>query len=196
MRAPLPTSPASLNSPLNPNPPPQPDTHSCSSDEKVYHESLVVPSMLLSNPKRVYIGGGGELATAREVLRFPSVEACVMVDLDGELVDLCKELMPEWSDGCHEDPRFSLIVGDAEAELRKVPGSFDLIIMDISDPIEAGPGIKLYTKEFYTYARSRLNPGGVFVTQSGCANPNNWDQCFAPVVKTCESVWENVLPYR
>lgn len=31
---------------------------------------------------QVYIGGGGELATAREVLRHKSVEKCVMVDLD------------------------------------------------------------------------------------------------------------------
>lgn len=31
---------------------------------------------------QVYIGGGGELATAREVLRHKSVETCVMVDLD------------------------------------------------------------------------------------------------------------------
>ena len=31
---------------------------------------------------QVYIGGGGELATAREILRHKSVEKCVMVDLD------------------------------------------------------------------------------------------------------------------
>jgi spermidine synthase len=47
---------------------------------------------------------------------------------------------------------------------------FDVIIMDILDPIEAGPGIMLYTKEFYKLALTRLNmPGGVFVTQSGTA---------------------------
>ena len=52
---------------------------SCQSDEFVYHESLVHPAMLMHpNPKTVYIGGGGEGSTAREVLRHKSVEKCVM----------------------------------------------------------------------------------------------------------------------
>ena len=58
-------------------------TQSAKNDEACYHESLVHPSMLLHpNPRHVYIGGGGEFATAREVLRHKSVEKCVMVDID------------------------------------------------------------------------------------------------------------------
>lgn len=58
-------------------------TQSAANDEKVYHESLVHPAMMLHpNPKNVYIGGGGEGATMREVLRHKSVEKCVMVDID------------------------------------------------------------------------------------------------------------------
>jgi len=66
-------------------------TQSAQFDEFVYHESLIHPALLNfahnsnngEGPKTVLIGGGGELATAREVLRYPSVEKCVMVDLDG-----------------------------------------------------------------------------------------------------------------
>ena len=59
-------------------------TQSAKNDEFVYHETLVHPAMLLhGSPKRVYIGGGGELATARECLKHKSVEQVVMVDLDG-----------------------------------------------------------------------------------------------------------------
>ena len=43
----------------------------------------------------------------------------------------------------------------------------DVILMDICDPIEAGPGYKLYTREFYEGLKHKLNPGGIFVTQSG-----------------------------
>jgi len=58
-------------------------TQSAAHDEKVYHESLVHPALMLHpNPKNVYIGGGGEGATMREVLRHKSVEKCVMVDID------------------------------------------------------------------------------------------------------------------
>ena len=50
-------------------------TQSTEVDEKVYHESLVHPAMLAHGaPKTVFIGGGGEFATAREVLRHKSVE--------------------------------------------------------------------------------------------------------------------------
>ncbi len=64
-------------------------TQSTQFDEFAYHESLVHPALLNfaknngHGPKTVLIGGGGELATAREVLRYSSVEKCVMVDLDG-----------------------------------------------------------------------------------------------------------------
>ena len=81
-------------------------TQSAKVDEYVYHECLVHPAMLLhGNPKRVYIGGGGELATARECLKHRSVEKVVMVDLDKVVVDICREKLPEWNGGSTDDPR-------------------------------------------------------------------------------------------
>ena len=78
--------------------------------------------------------------------------------------------------------------------------------MDISDPIEAGPGIMLYTKEFYDHALTRLNmPHGVFVTQSGAADSvpfphteNNSDSdttCFVPIRNTLLTTFDCVAPY-
>lgn len=123
-------------------------TQSCEKDEFVYHECLVHPSMLLHPcPKTVYIGGGGELATAREVLKHATVEKCVMVDLDEIVVDVCREQLPEWNAGSTEDPRLELHYEDAHAYLRDDDRKYDVIIMDIADPIEAGPGIVLYTQE-------------------------------------------------
>jgi spermidine synthase len=123
-------------------------TQSSKFDEFVYHESLVHPSLLqsalLSNdegPTTVFIGGGGELATAREVLRHKSVKRVVMVDLDGDVIEVCKKYLPEWGgEKVATDPRLELIVGDAYAYLMNTEETFDVIIMDISDPIEAGPG--------------------------------------------------------
>ena len=57
--------------------------------------------------------GGGEGATLREVLRDPSVRRCTMVDIDGEVVELSKKYLPEWSDGAFDDPRARVIIGDA-----------------------------------------------------------------------------------
>ncbi|GMI23808.1 hypothetical protein TrCOL_g8657 [Triparma columacea] len=171
-------------------------TQSAESDEKIYHESLVVPAMLKhGSPKRVFIGGGGELATARECLRFPSVEEVVMVDIDEVVVNICKEHLPTWGDGCWDDPRLNLIIGDAYSNFENMDGQFDVVIMDISDPIEAGPGIALYTKEFYDMVASKLSPGGVFVTQSGSGDVHNYDDCMTAINRTCREVFDCVAPY-
>ena len=78
-------------------------TQSAEHDEFVYHETLVHPPLLWSAilsgredgvkkaPKTVFIGGGGELATAREVLRHNTVERLVMVDIDPEVIEVCKK---------------------------------------------------------------------------------------------------------
>ena len=50
-------------------------TQSSARDEKSFHEALIHPAFLSHGaPKTVFIGGGGEGATAREALRWKSVE--------------------------------------------------------------------------------------------------------------------------
>ncbi|CAM9461595.1 unnamed protein product [Ectocarpus sp. 8 AP-2014] len=184
-------------------------TQSAQLDEFIYHETLVHPAMLAHpNPKRVYIGGGGELATAREVLRHKTVEKCVMVDLDKLVVDTSRDVLPEWGAGVLDDPRLELHYTDAHAFLRENEDMYDVIIMDIADPIEAGPGYILYTQarliaswcakntkktqEFYKFATTRLSPGGVLVTQSGAAAVHLKDECFTVIHKTLQSVFQHV----
>jgi hypothetical protein len=135
-------------------------TQSALADEKQYHETLVHPAMLQHpNPKSVFIGGGGEFATAREVLRHASVQRCVMVDIDELACDMCREHLPEWGNGAYDDERFVVAYEDARVWLEESDEMFDVIIMDICDPIEAGPGYRLYTHEFYEFCKTRLNEG-------------------------------------
>merc|ERR1719387_1235228 len=142
---------------------------SCQVDEFVYHESLVHPALLSHPcPKSVYIGGGGEGSTAREVLRHRSVERCVMVDIDADVVHFCREHLPENAEA-FADKRLELIIDDAKAVLEQSPTGFDVIIMDLDDPLEGGPCYQLYSTEFYSMIKTKLNPGGMFVTQSGAA---------------------------
>lgn len=136
-------------------------------DERIYHEALVHPAMMTHpEPRRVLIVGGGEGATAREVLRYPSVERAVMVDIDEELVELCKKYMPEWSQGAFEDPRLELVIGDGRKYIEETGETFDVVILDLTDPIPNTPSVLLYTREFYELVRSRLRSGGVAVTQA------------------------------
>ena len=174
-------------------------TQSAEADEHVYHESLVHPAMLAHpNPTRVFIGGGGEFATAREVLRHRSVTRCVMVDIDEVACDICREQLPAWNAGAYEDPRFAVYYEDAKAWLEQTDEQFDVIIMDICDPIEAGPGYKLYTEEFYRFCveSGRLAPGGMLVTQSGPgAIFNVKEECFTVIHRTLAQAFNCVLPY-
>jgi spermidine synthase len=95
----------------------------------------------------VFIGGGGELGTAREVLRHQSVESVVMVDIDKAVVDISIAHLSEWHEGCHTDIRLQIVHEDAAEVLESyAPGQFDLIIMDISDAYkESDPQFALYT---------------------------------------------------
>ena len=119
-------------------------------DEYVYHEALVHPVLISHpSPRRVLIAGGGEGATLREVLRHPGVERAVMVDIDGELVDLCREHLSEMHQGAFDDPRADVVIGDALAYLREHAEPFDAIVIDLTDPSEAGPIGELYSEGFY-----------------------------------------------
>ena len=146
-------------------------TQSAQGDEFVYHEALVHAAMVAHPaPRRVFIAGGGEGATLREVLAHRTVEQAVMVDLDRELVELCRERLPQWNDGAFDDPRTVLRYDDALKHLDESRERFDVIIVDVTDPDEGGPSYLLYTDDFYRLARERLSPGGLLVTQSGPAS--------------------------
>lgn len=140
---------------------------SAEKDEHVYHESLVHPALLAHpNPRSVYVAGGGEGATLREVLRHRTVERAVMVDIDGEAVDFVKRHMAGWHRGAFDDPRTELVIGDARAHLATLGDTYDAIVVDVTDPIAGGPSYLLFTTEFYRLAAARLNPGGVLALQA------------------------------
>jgi len=169
---------------------------SCRCDEFVYHECLVHPAMLLhpSGAKSVFIGGGGEGSTAREVLRHKTVERCVMVDIDGDVVKFCREHLEE-NHAAFSDKRLELVIDDAKAWIENSDAKFDVIIMDLDDPLEGGPCYQLYTTEFYTTLKSKLNPGGLLVTQSGQSGIKQHHLVFSPIHNTLKNVFPNTVPY-
>ncbi len=145
---------------------------SCTGDEFLYHEPLVHPAMLLhGNPRNVLILGGGEGATAREVLRWKSVEKVAMIDIDGEVVEACRQHLPEMHQGAFDDPRVDLVIADALKYLDETDRTFDVVISDLSDPIEEGPSFKLFTREYFEKVRSVLAPQGAFIVQAGPVSP-------------------------
>jgi len=134
-------------------------------DEFVYHEMLAhVPLFAHGAPKRVLIVGGGDGGILREVLRHP-VESATLVEIDGDVVALCREHLPSLSAGAFDDPRVRLLIDDGIRFVNEADDTFDLIIVDSTDPV--GPGEGLFTEAFYGACKKRLRPGGLIVTQNG-----------------------------
>ncbi len=171
-------------------------TQSTEFDEHIYHECLVHPALLSHpDPKSVFIGGGGEGTTLREVLAHRSVEKVTMLDLDKEVVDLCRRFLPQHHQGSFDDSRVELLHQDARGYLAETSDTFDVIVLDLVDPMEGGPAYLLYTREFYRLAAQRLNPGGILVTQSGPAGLINYTECFTPIAHTLGDLFPQVQPY-
>lgn len=164
-------------------------------DEFVFHEALVHPGMFThALPKKVLVIGGGEGATLREVLRHASVKRAVMLDIDRELVSLCREHMPEWSQGAFSDSRTKLVIQDARRYLERTKEKFDVIVSDLTEPLRGGPSLLLFTKEFFSGIHEKLNDDGLFVIQAGSADPH-YCHFFASSVKTLGEIFPVVRPY-
>ena len=77
-------------------------------EEYFYHEMLVHPAMTSApNIRRALVIGGGDGGTAREVLKHPEVEQCVMVEIDARVVEACKAHLPTIGTAW-DDPRLEL----------------------------------------------------------------------------------------
>lgn len=168
---------------------------SAQQDEFIYHENLVHPAMVTTpKPKKVLIIGGGEGATLYEVLRHNTVEKVWMIDIDKRVVELCQEYMPEWHRGAFKDKRTVLLFQDGRKFLEKTGEKFDVIIIDIPEPVEAGPAYLLYTEEFYKIVSKKLSDDGMVALQSGCSAEKELT-CLAAIHHTLKRVFPLVYSW-
>lgn len=135
-------------------------------DEFVYHEMLThVPMFSHPSPKSVLIIGGGDGGILREVLKHPAVENVTQVEIDGQVIEMCKTYLPNHSQGAFDDQRLNLVIGDGVEFVNQTAAKFDVVISDSTDPV--GPGEVLFSSRFYSGIKSCLNAGGIFVAQNG-----------------------------
>jgi spermidine synthase len=136
-------------------------------DEFVYQEMLThVPLLAHGAAANVLIIGAGDGGVLRRVLQHGTVAKAVMVEIDGEVIRLAKEFLPAIAGDAWTDPRADVIVGDGIDYVRRAPdASFDVIIVDSTDPI--GVGEVLFTDEFYQNCARILTAGGLVVNQCG-----------------------------
>lgn len=132
-------------------------------DEFVYHEMMVhVPMAVHPNVKKVLVIGGGDGGTIRELSRYETIEEIDLVEIDEEVVEACKKHLPQTACG-FEDSRVKCYYDDGLKFVRKFENTYDLILVDSTDPF--GPGEGLFTKEFYGNCYKALKEDGIMVNQ-------------------------------
>jgi len=155
-------------------------------DEFHYHEMISHPAMFThGSAKNILVIGGGDGGTVREILRHEGVEKVTMVEIDGEVIEACKQHLRQ-IDAAFDHPNLNLIVDDGIAFIKNAaPESYDLIIVDGSDPV--GPAEGLFSVEFYTNCYNALKNGGILVAQG--ESPKFNEKAFSELNLTLQKIF-------
>src|SRR5450755_4797354 len=145
-------------------------------DESAYADMLThLPIFEHGKVERVMIVGGGDLSIADEALKHKGVKEVVLVDIDGRVVEVCREHFAEINAKAFKDKRLKIEIADAFEYLgrAKSKGRFDLIVADRPDPV--GPGKALFGDTFYARVRDALRPNGFATFQTGVPFYQPWE---------------------
>ena len=132
-------------------------------DEFIYHEMIThVPLAVHPAAGRVLIIGGGDGGAVRELCRYDTVAHIDLVEIDRDVVDVCREYFPAVA-GSLSDARVHIHYEDGLRFIRRCSDLYDVIVVDSTDPF--GPGEGLFTKEFYGNCYKALKSDGILVNQ-------------------------------
>ena len=135
-------------------------------DEFFYHENLVHPAAVAHPaPRRALVIGGGDGGSSEELLKHRTLEVVHMAELDPVVVEVSRAKFGAVHRGAFDDPRFKLTVGDGLAYLRETPVRYDLVSMDLTDPV--GPSLELYSPATFALAKGAMAPGGALTLHIG-----------------------------
>lgn len=160
-------------------------------DEFFYHEMIAhIPLCSHKNPENVLVIGGGDGGTVREVLKHPSVKNVDLCEIDALVIEASKMFLPSIA-GKLDDKRVNIYVEDAIEFIKTKKNCYDVVLVDSTDPM--GPGVGLFTEEFYTNVKESLKKGGIVTPQSESpfANKNEMKNMYILLKK----VFKTVLPY-
>ena len=132
-------------------------------DEFIYHEMIThVPMAVHPDVKNVLVIGAGDGGVLRELSRYDEIECIDIVEIDEQVINVCKKFLPKTAVG-FKDKRVNLYIQDGLKFVRRYENKYDLIIVDSTDPF--GPGEDLFTKEFYGSCFKALKYDGIMVNQ-------------------------------
>jgi spermidine synthase len=146
------------------------------------------PMLFHKNPKTVMVIGLASGITAGEVLSYP-VENLDILEINDQVVAASNIFIP-WNSKVLSAPKTNLIIQDGRAHLQLTRRNYDVIISEPSNPWMAGLAA-LFTHDFFSLTKDRLNDDGVFV-QWMHSYQMDW-KTFALVGRTFAGVFPNSL---
>jgi spermidine synthase len=161
-------------------------------DEFFYHENLVHPVAIAHpGPRRALVIGGGDGGSSKEFLRHACIERVHMAELDPDVIEIAKRQFGKVHGGAFDDPRLQVTVGDGLAYLRSTPVRYDIIAMDLTDPV--GPSVELYSPATFALAKGALGEGGALVLHVG--SPFSHPGRVRQTISNLRSVFPLVTPW-
>jgi len=152
-----------------------------------------IPLVAHGNPKSVFFIGLATGITAGAALSHSSIERVVVAELVPDVHTLARRHFAGHANGLFEDDRVSIVNTDGRHLLERSESRFDVIQCDLVLPWHARAGY-LYTREFYTLVRSRLDDGGVFAQWFSM---REWTaETFAIAARTMADVFPDVTVWR
>lgn len=161
-------------------------------EEFVYHENLIHPALTAHDaPEKVLIIGGGDGGSSEEALKHPSVEQVTLVEIDADVITVAKEHFKAVHHNVFDNPRLRIIVDDGIRFVRDTRDKFDLIALDLNDPV--GPAAALYSEDFFRQCREALTPEGALTLHIG--SPTAQPERVAELAQRLNRVFPIVRPY-
>ena len=119
------------------------------------------PTAPISRSPSVLLIGGGLSGCLHEILKH-DVQHVDYVELDPQVIEMARRHLPAEDVAPLSDPRVSVHSIDARYFVRMQGPAWDVVLMDLPGPRGARLN-RMYSKEFFTELKRRLNPGGVVV---------------------------------
>jgi spermidine synthase len=168
-------------------------------DEPHYHEPIVhTPALLAPKPPaRFLVLGGADGGAVREALRWSSATHVTLVDIDCAVVDACRAHLPSIHAGALDDPRVTVVVADALRFIAETTDQFDVVVCDLTDPMENSPSLGLFTVEFFRSLKPLLSsPAATVSLQAGPASLVENRTLFPRICATLRAAFSSVLPFQ
>jgi spermidine synthase len=161
-------------------------------DEFFYHENLVHPAAVAHpDPRRALVIGGGDGGSSEELLKHPTLEQVHMAELDPEVIAVARAQFSRVHNGVFANPRLKVTVGDGLAYLRETAVRYDLVSMDLTDPV--GPSVELYSPATFSLVRGAMAPGAALTLHMG--SPFFHPERVRATLASLRSVFPVVVPY-